>query len=1800
MTVAPNRKRKPRILATSVAALLAASLVGAAPRSAGQQFWDGPNANNAITEGGTGTWNSTTTNWTDAAGTTNSVYNPALTSFFGVTGGTVTLGENLSFTNLTFQVSGYTIAGGGFALSPTGTGSLNALTGATATISAQLTGAGAISVPGTGTIILTGANTYSGGTTLSGGRLNVDHNNGVDNINSALGTGTLTIAGGTLGTTVTLAAALTDPVTGILTPGGNVTGTTLNNNISLFGNFSIATNVVVGNEGNQNFTLAGNINLNNGVRTITGVVSQGQVHFTGVIGNGGNPGDVGGVTFAVDPSINTYVAFIMDGANANTYSGLTTIERGAFAIMDNGTLNGAIQGDVLVNAGGSLNYFSSDQVADTSTVTVNSTGIDAIGSQFAGFELQTNSETIDQLLGTGTVGLSSGTLTLNRGNFSGVILDGDFGTGGKLTKTSAGTLTLSGANTYTGATTIAGGTLALTGNGALGDVTAVNITAPTGIFDLSGMNAASDTIGSLAGVAGSSVVLGGKNLTAGGNNSTTAFAGVLSGTNGSFTKTGTGIMTLSGANTYTGATTVNGGTLVIDTGTNATVLNSASALVVAGGGTFRLTGLAGNVRTQTVAGLTINAGNGTSVIDVNNTGITTTLNVGAITQNVGGLVDFKASTGTFGTDAIVLTTRANDASGILGAWATVNGGAALAANNGSGVIVAYTGYTDIDALGSTIVDGTNTNVRINSMGAGGDVALSATTTNINTLTQNTGTASTIDTSGKTLRLGVSGGILITPGSAALTIGNAPNAGVLTAGGNATNVAGEIVASNFNALTINSTITNNGTGVVSLTKTGTGLLTLAGTNTYTGATTITGGTLALTGAGAIANASAVNLTSATSVFDISAITATSETIGSLAGVTGSTVVLGGKNLTAGGNGTSTTFAGIISGAGSNFTKVGTGAMTLTGANTYTGTTTVSLGTLNLNTTGANALSGNVVVNGGNLVLQQSNQIVNTGTLTVSAGSMSIGANTETVAALQLTGGSITGTSGVLTSTTAFDVQSGNLIVNLDGAVGLTKTTAGTVILGGFNTYTGPTTVNGGTLASNGSLASVVTVNNASTFNNNGSTVVGNNLTAVTGTAGNTVSNSGLIQGGATGSEGVEFTATDNIFTNAAGALVSATKAIVLSNATGTNTIVNFGTLTGTGGIAIDASAGGAMSLINAGTINGSVLFGAANDTLTLVTGQPSNGPFNGGGGTNALRLVGTTDGTLNLAALTNFTTLNKLGGGSWSLTGTGTFAGGTTVTGGLLSVQGNLISNVLVLADAQFGGNGIVTGNLTNYGIVNPGNSPGKLVIAGDYTQGRTGTLIIELAGKKSGEFDVLEVGGRANLDGTLRLVRVGKGPRLRTGERLTFLTAKKGVNGEFAEVVNPFSTGTMVRAEVVYEDKAVVLEGAQGSYLDFANEQRLTPNQRVVAGVIDKVAFGGEEEKLVTHLNERPLEEIPRALDQIAPEELTAVYRVGVALADVQAKNLQRRMDDLRLSTRRPKNIAPPTRSGATGPTGGREKTIAPPEPEDRWGTFFTGTGQVTRVGATENARAYDMNTGGLTVGIDYKVTPNFAIGLHAGYANTDAEVAENGNVRINGGKIGAYATYFTGGFHTDAAVSTGYNSYETRRTGFDGIARGRTDGSEFSALLGTGYDWKFEEFSIGPTATLQYARISIDEFTERGSLAALRVPEQHATSLSSTLGFVSAYEWTLGKFIVRPEIRAAWRHEFGDRSFSLESELASGAGGLFTVQDSEVGSDSFLLGAGVSMLWSPSTLIYVNYDGELGRQEYDAHNLSGGVRLTF
>jgi autotransporter-associated beta strand protein len=414
-------------------------------------------------------------------------------------------------------------------------------------------GAGNVTKVGAGTLTLSGASTYTGGTTVQGGTLQLS---GAGTLGAA--TGFLAVSAGTLdlGSKSLTSGALT------------VTGGTVQNGTLSSSSYGVQAGTI-------SAVLAGG-----GALTKTG---SGSVTLSG----------------------------------ANTYAGGTTISAGGLLLGNNSALGtGAL------------------------AVTGNAT-LDGIAALSLANNINLNAGDSLALLG-------GQPLTL------GGVISG----GGSLIKDGASTLTLTGADLFSGGLFINAGTLALGAGGSLAANVVVNL-ASLANFDISA--GGTQTIGSLAGVAGATVALGANTLTLdGGGNS--SFGGSIGGT-GSLVKDGSGTQTLTGANGFIGSTTVNGGTLEIGSGgsitQSASLTNSANFTVDSGG-------------SATFGSVTNNAGgtitnNGTITDDLNNAGTVTNNGtyVANVASNTGTITNNSIWTGTIITSGTFANTTGATVSGLV-------------------------------------------------------------------------------------------------------------------------------------------------------------------------------------------------------------------------------------------------------------------------------------------------------------------------------------------------------------------------------------------------------------------------------------------------------------------------------------------------------------------------------------------------------------------------------------------------------------------------------------------------------------------------------------------------------------------------------------------------------------------------------------------------------------------------------------------------------------------------------------------------------------------------------------------------------------------------------------------------------------------------------------------------------------------------------------------------------------------------------------------------------------------------------
>ena len=1220
---------------------------------------------------------------------------------------------------------------------------------------------------------------------------------------------------------------------------------------------------------------------------------------------------------------------------------------------------------------------------------------------------------------------------------------------------------------------------------------------------------------------------------------------------GPLIKTGTGTLNLAGANSYTGITTIADGTLVMSTGTS-----SLGAVTIGNTTSGSITPVLSITSGTESFSQRIGLGGATGARGV--------LNISG-TANVAANGDFIM----FGGDGGVTNFNSSGVINQSGGTFTVN---SFNVSFGAGILLGWS----LNAYGAYVLSGGTLNYN---PGAGiGEFTIANQNNTAGLFSQSGGTANIDD---------------------AFAIGRSTTvAGVVdVSGGTMTHTS----ATNF----MNTGYGGAATGVLTVRGTGTvqeqsgNFFVTGGNNASTGIVNLlTGGTLEVNRIQKTASASA----KATINFDGGTLKVFSTNAGAnfFSGLDHAFVY--GNGVTIDSNGQNVTIGQALTAPGGF--GIGASGSTIAVASGGTGYIAPPVVTFAAPASGV-AATGVAVIDGNGKA---------TGVIITSPGS---GYTSGQNVALAFNGGSNTNNAATTTAT-GFNTTASTL--NTSG--GLTKIGAGTLTLSGSNTYTGGTTITGGILQLGDGATLLASLGSGPVTVTNGTFVL--NLTNDEIFANSVVNNSHVIlddnvnqnyqvSGGISGSGDVLKTGANTVTyigstANTFNGRTTVDQGVLVLNKTAGVDAITRGGLLVTNGADVQVLADEQVNNAAAVTVNNGGRFRLLGHTETI-------GSLFGNGGVSLS--TGAAGGTLlvgagNFSGVISDSFVNdlpgnvvKYGPGTLILSGHNTYAGNTTVNGGQLIVNGSLASpNVIVNALGLLGGNGVFVGSVTNRGTVSPGNSPGTLTVKGNYTQAPTGTLVIEVAGKNTGQHDVLAVGGQAKLEGGLRLVRFGS-PKLKVGDKVKFLTAGGGVQGQFATVSNNVTEGTLLKTKVLYQADAVQF-AVTGT--DFSKLAGLTSNQRHTAAMLDAIGSDSRAAKLLDYLAYRRFGEVPSDLDRLAPEELASAFNIGVSQGNVQAANLERRMDDLRAGSAgfSASGLAVsgsgPSSSDTlylNGPTGKTGKELRPPA-DDRWGVFITGVGEFTGIGDTSNSRGYDLTTGGITLGADYRVTPNFAAGLHAGYASTGADLANGGRLTADAAKLGLYATYFTGGFHADAAVSGGLSGYNTRRSAIQGSARGSTDGGELNVLAATGYDWKVGALTVGPTLAFQYTYMNMNGFTEHGSLAPLRLATNHGESLRTDVGAKASYDWHVGGAIVRPEVRAAWQHEYGDSTYGITSRLSSGAGADFLVTGPEIGRDSLLLGAGVAVLWNERTSTYVYYDGEVFRSNYSSNIVSGGVRLNF
>jgi fibronectin-binding autotransporter adhesin len=551
---------------------------------------------------------------------------------------------------------------------------------------------------------------------------------------------------------------------------------------------------------------------------------------------------------------------------------------------------------------------------------------------------------------------------------SAVTLTGNVANNSVNTQTIQNNLLLAGNSTFTGTAITLTGTLTNSG----GNRNLTNNLASGQLLTLGSINLSESNTG--------------RTFTVAGTGSTTITGSIGNGGTGAgnLTKSGAGTLTIAANNGYGGTTTVSAGTLRV-AGSGTAFGSGTVSLTNAAGATLDLSGFSQSIGALTGGGTT--GGNviiGGGTLNVGSANTTTTFG-GAFTgtpgtlvkQGLGGLT-LNGTTSSFSgvtLQAGQLTVSPNTTHAFALGTLSRSAGSGLVLQSGSGTITvdpATPGSGTGNIIGPWAVMGATTSLTYATHSSGTIVGYTASGTaatasgltgfssSANVLLQANSGAMPSSLTVNTIRFAA--GNTMSIGSNTLTVNGLINAGgsglVLSGGTVAIGSANELVlVTNDKSMEIRSVVreTASGQGLTFLSQGG-GSLTLGnssgggGSNQITGPINVAGGNLLL-------NAS---------------------------GTYGAVSLAESRTLTA--NVTGVQRIGAITGAGSTFTKQGTGTTTLSGLNAYTGVTTISAGQLDVSAGNINSSSG-ITINGSGAELKYNSATALTAPITLTQGTIS---------------------------------------------------------------------------------------------------------------------------------------------------------------------------------------------------------------------------------------------------------------------------------------------------------------------------------------------------------------------------------------------------------------------------------------------------------------------------------------------------------------------------------------------------------------------------------------------------------------------------------------------------------------------------------------------------------------------------------------------------------------------------------------------------------------------------------------------
>lgn len=731
---------------------------------------------------------------------------------------------------------------------------------------------------------------------------------------------------------------------------------------------------------------------------------------------------------------------------------------------------------------------------------------------------------------------------------------------------------------------------------------------------------------------------------------------------------------------------------------------------------------------------------------------------------------------------------------------------------------------------------------------------------------------------------------------------------------------------------------------------------------------------------------------------------------------------------------------------------------------------------------------------------------------------------------LSGGSITGEDyGVAVEyAEGYITNAGTIKGNLQASVllmngGSVDNTAGGVLDGAviIEGESGAVT-NAGSIS--GFLRGVMLKDGGTVDNISGGEIIGGNFGVRGLNAPITVNNAGTITG--TNNDGIS-TNSDAVINNLAGGMI-----------TGNNAAISiFGT--------------GVVS--NQGGIHGDVNFFTEDDTLHLMAGSSLIGDVDGDDGVDSLIVSG--DHTLGKIINFENATIND-GFVEWD--DETVELNNLTVESGHLSFSGGA-DNVSVGTAGMLSGTGKF-GDIALSGTIAPGNSAGVLTIAGDLTMETTAIYEAEIYA--DGTNDLIDVGGSANLNGSLEIDIADAPEDYEEIGIYTILTADGGVTGDFTTTTVKGGTATVyAMSEISGNDVNVNLVNPTEFFAGVGG----TKNEKAASVALAGVAVSSTEAQSLFYANSNT---VNKTLEELSGNS-------HATMANVIAQDGNEYMTAVKSEVR------DTNQEGFTS-----------------WGKFYGMGGTAASDG---NARGYKHDNSGMALGIGYAVTPEITVGLHGGHTWSNATF-NNDVAKAKTKEFGAYVASEYKQFNAVAAYSHGwYDVKMSRVISLAGTALSNADTTSNKVQLEVSYEFKLGDITVAPV--IGYNRTEVKSMTieETGAgVANLSGTTDKFTSSQPKAGIRINMEAPLGDDgVIKPSAEVMFVSEQSDLNGGLIASSLGMPENSFSVSGLTMDKNRVEVDAGVEYETRGNISFSVGYRGTY-MSRIKSHGGRASIKIKF